>query len=47
MDGTGWEDFGEASGGSQQRFGGMKKDQGDNFGGNRIRVEESRKEDKN
>jgi hypothetical protein len=30
--GTKWADFGEASGGSQRRFCGVKKDQEDNFG---------------
>jgi hypothetical protein len=32
MDGTEWEDFRKASGGSQQKFGGAEKDQEDNFG---------------
>jgi len=47
MDGTGWEDFGEASGGSQWRFGGVKKDEEDNFGVIEGERKESRKENKN
>jgi hypothetical protein len=47
MDGMGWEDIGEASGGGQRRFGGVKNDQEENFGVIGAEWKESRKEDKN